>query len=61
MFLQIHIVETKQEDHIYSEKQIMRDSDCSFIVQLYRTFKNDRYDVMVSCDDGLFLVICFIL
>uniref|UniRef100_H2YAV2 cGMP-dependent protein kinase n=1 Tax=Ciona savignyi TaxID=51511 RepID=H2YAV2_CIOSA len=42
-----HIVETKQEEHIYSEKRIMRDSDCPFIVQLYRTFRNDRYVYML--------------
>nr|XP_018669026.1 cGMP-dependent protein kinase 1 isoform X2 [Ciona intestinalis] len=42
-----HIVETKQEEHIYSEKRIMRDSDCPFIVQLHRTFKNDRYVYML--------------
>ena len=40
---QNHIVKTKQEVHVYSEKAIMRDADCPFIVQLYRTFKDDRY------------------
>ncbi|CAK8674003.1 cGMP-dependent protein kinase 1-like isoform X2 [Clavelina lepadiformis] len=42
-----YIVETKQQDHIYSEKNIMRDSDNPFIVQLYRTFKDDKYVYML--------------
>ena len=33
------IVETRQQQHIMSEKEIMEESDCGFIVKLYKTFK----------------------
>nr|XP_039252725.1 cGMP-dependent protein kinase 1-like [Styela clava] len=42
-----HIVETKQEEHVYSEKNIMMQCHSSFIVRLYRTFKNERYVYML--------------
>lgn len=38
----VHILETKQEAHIFSEKLIMRDADHPFIVQLFKTFRDDR-------------------
>ncbi len=41
------IVETRQQQHIISEKQIMMESNSNFIVKLYKTFKGislfDRY------------------
>lgn len=33
------IVETRQQQHILNEKQIMLESNCAFIVKLYKTFK----------------------
>jgi len=43
----VHILETKQEAHIFSEKLIMRDADHPFIVQLFKTFRDDRYVYML--------------
>ncbi|XP_072037721.1 cGMP-dependent protein kinase egl-4-like isoform X2 [Amphiura filiformis] len=42
-----HIVETRQIDHIYSEKKIMMDSNSPFIVKLHRTFKDNKYVYML--------------
>lgn len=42
-----HIVETRQQDHIMSEKRIMYDSHCPFIVRLYKTFKDKKYLYML--------------
>lgn len=33
------IVETRQQQHILNEKQIMLESNCSFIAKLFKTFK----------------------
>ncbi|XP_031552697.1 cGMP-dependent protein kinase 1-like isoform X1 [Actinia tenebrosa] len=38
-----HIVETRQQDHIMSEKKIMMESNSAFIVRLYKTFKDKKY------------------
>ena len=45
------IVETRQQQHIMSEKEIMEESDCQFIVKLYKTFKDRKYLYMLmdSC------------
>ena len=42
-----HIVDTKQQTHITSERQIMMDANCSFIVRLFKTFKDAKYLYMV--------------
>ncbi|XP_020614640.1 cGMP-dependent protein kinase 1-like isoform X2 [Orbicella faveolata] len=42
-----HIVETRQQDHIMSEKKIMMEANCPFIVRLYTTFKNSKYLYML--------------
>ncbi|XP_071953557.1 cGMP-dependent protein kinase 1-like isoform X2 [Antedon mediterranea] len=42
-----HIVETRQQEHIMSEKKIMLESRCDFIVRLYRTFKDKKYLYML--------------
>ncbi|KAG9509600.1 cGMP-dependent protein kinase, isozyme 2 forms cD4/T1/T3A/T3B, partial [Fragariocoptes setiger] len=41
------IVETRQEQHILNEKRIMLESDSTFIVKLYRTFKDRKYLYML--------------
>ena len=41
------IVETRQQQHIMSEKEIMEESDCHFIVKLFKTFKDRKYLYML--------------
>nr|XP_042902919.1 cGMP-dependent protein kinase, isozyme 2 forms cD4/T1/T3A/T3B [Parasteatoda tepidariorum] len=41
------IVETRQQIHIKSEKSIMDEIDCDFVVKLYRTFKDRKYLYML--------------
>ena len=41
------IVETRQQQHILSEKNIMMESNCQFIVKLYKTFKDSKYLYML--------------
>lgn len=38
-----HVVETKQQEHVFNEKKILLELDSSFIVKLYRTFKDKKY------------------
>nr|XP_020472336.1 cGMP-dependent protein kinase 1-like isoform X2 [Monopterus albus] len=42
-----HIVDTRQQEHIRSEKYIMTEAHSSFIVRLYRTFKDSKYLYML--------------
>ncbi|XP_073452438.1 cGMP-dependent protein kinase 1 isoform X4 [Aquarana catesbeiana] len=42
-----HIVDTRQQEHIRSEKQIMQNAHSDFIVRLYRTFKDSKYLYML--------------
>lgn len=42
-----HIVETRQQEHIMNEKNIMLETRCSFITRLYRTFKDTKYLYML--------------
>ncbi len=38
-----HIVQTKQQDHVLNERNIMIDSRTKFICRLYKTFKDKKY------------------
>ena len=42
-----HIVETHQEEHVYSERDIMMACRNSFITRLYRTFRDRKYVYML--------------
>ncbi|XP_019635421.1 PREDICTED: cGMP-dependent protein kinase 1-like isoform X4 [Branchiostoma belcheri] len=42
-----HIVETRQQDHIMSEKKIMGEARSDFIVRLFKTFKDSKYLYML--------------
>uniref|UniRef100_H3D7V3 cGMP-dependent protein kinase n=1 Tax=Tetraodon nigroviridis TaxID=99883 RepID=H3D7V3_TETNG len=42
-----HIVDTSQQGHILSERQIMMEAHSPFIVRLYRTFRDPKYLYML--------------
>ncbi|XP_071476978.1 cGMP-dependent protein kinase 1-like [Diadema antillarum] len=42
-----HIVETRQQEHIFSEKKIMIESSSPFIVKLFKTFRDKKYIYML--------------
>ncbi|KAJ8380483.1 hypothetical protein SKAU_G00012610 [Synaphobranchus kaupii] len=42
-----HIVDTRQEEHIHSEKRILAEASSPFIVKMYRTFKDSKYVYML--------------
>lgn len=42
-----HIVETKQEEHVYNERKIMLSCNTPFICRLYRTYRDSKYVYML--------------
>lgn len=42
-----HIVDTRQQEHVYSEKKVMIESNSPFICKLYKTFKDRKYVYML--------------
>ncbi|KAG9344625.1 hypothetical protein JZ751_011297 [Albula glossodonta] len=42
-----HIVDTRQQEHIYSEKNILQQTNSRFIVRLFRTFRDAKYVYML--------------
>jgi len=42
-----HIVETQQQEHVYSEKNILMSCRHHFITRLYKTFKDKKYIYML--------------
>lgn len=49
-----HIVDTHQEEHVFSERSIMLACNSPFICRLYRTYRDDRYVYMLleACMGG---------
>uniref|UniRef100_A0A8C7X1N1 cGMP-dependent protein kinase n=1 Tax=Oryzias sinensis TaxID=183150 RepID=A0A8C7X1N1_9TELE len=42
-----HVVDTRQQQHIYSEKKILQQTNSSFIIRLFRTFRDNKYIYML--------------
>ncbi|KAH8867314.1 cGMP-dependent protein kinase 1 [Schistosoma japonicum] len=49
-----YVVETKQQEHVLNEKNILMETNHEFIVKLYRTYKDQRYlyILMEACLGG---------
>lgn len=42
-----HILDTKQEEHVFNERSIMMSCDSKFICRLYRTYRDTKYVYML--------------
>ncbi|XP_034408108.1 cGMP-dependent protein kinase 2 [Cyclopterus lumpus] len=49
-----HIVDTRQQEHIYSEKNILQQTNSVFIIRLFQTFRDDKfvYLLLEACLGG---------
>ncbi|XP_061600620.1 cGMP-dependent protein kinase 2 [Cololabis saira] len=49
-----HIVDTRQQEHIYSEKSILQQTNSAFIIRLFRTFRDSKcvYMLLEVCLGG---------
>ncbi|XP_062898273.1 cGMP-dependent protein kinase 2 [Mobula hypostoma] len=49
-----HIVDTRQQEHIHSEKKILEEAHSPFIVRLFRSFKDNKcvYMLLEACLGG---------
>ncbi|VEL35789.1 unnamed protein product [Protopolystoma xenopodis] len=43
----LHIVETRQQEHIFSERNLMFEIKCSFVCKLYATYRDSKYVYML--------------
>jgi cGMP-dependent protein kinase 1 len=43
-----HVVETKQQDHVLNERNIIMDARSNFICRLYKTFKDKKVSFFAS-------------
>ncbi|XP_019942215.2 cGMP-dependent protein kinase 2 [Paralichthys olivaceus] len=43
----MHIVDTRQQEHIYSEKNILQQINSGLIIRLFRTFRDDKFVYML--------------
>nr|XP_032805466.1 cGMP-dependent protein kinase 2-like isoform X4 [Petromyzon marinus]XP_032805467.1 cGMP-dependent protein kinase 2-like isoform X4 [Petromyzon marinus] len=48
------VVESRQQEHVYSEKRILQECSCPFIVRFYRTFRDQKFVflLMEACLGG---------
>ncbi|XP_077378759.1 cGMP-dependent protein kinase 2 isoform X2 [Festucalex cinctus] len=42
-----HVVDSRQEEHIHSERRILAEANSPFVVRLFRTFRDDKYVYML--------------
>nr|XP_057934014.1 cGMP-dependent protein kinase 2 isoform X1 [Doryrhamphus excisus] len=49
-----HVVDTRQQEHVYSEKNILLQSNSAFIIRLFRTFRDSKcvYMLLEACLGG---------
>uniref|UniRef100_A0A3Q2Z708 Protein kinase cGMP-dependent 2 n=1 Tax=Hippocampus comes TaxID=109280 RepID=A0A3Q2Z708_HIPCM len=42
-----HVVDSRQEEHIHSERRILAEASSPFVVRMFRTFRDDKYVYML--------------
>ncbi|XP_049592052.1 cGMP-dependent protein kinase 2 isoform X3 [Syngnathus scovelli] len=42
-----HVVDTRQQEHIYSEKNILQQTNSPFIIRFFRTFRDNKHVYML--------------
>uniref|UniRef100_A0A3Q3D1R2 cGMP-dependent protein kinase n=1 Tax=Hippocampus comes TaxID=109280 RepID=A0A3Q3D1R2_HIPCM len=43
----MHVVDTRQQEHVYSEKNILQQTNSAFIIRLFRTFRDNKHIYML--------------